>query len=1765
MLLGECLEEKDVDEPCVVGIRGGEEKSEYVGNKLLPSVKSPEPDRPVPDGKKKVRFACQFPWRQEVNKETPTNDKIPPSVGKSVSVPLQDAGVILRPPRSTPEPVKIILSQPLKTSNLDKDVCDTLKVKDFIFETIQAECQDLSDAGLAIIAELVSQKALSTCSGSPFLPTTDEVWAWAVELGLDNSARRPSSPARPPDSKESPAAVTSNKLGSLEMKDRPSLLLNFEEIGNKEVLFRGLASKRAWRASDCGQNLILGGRLRKNSCVLLAVAKSAGVDLGLLFSQVQQEAWECMAHHSGEQHTLVTPSQKVVLQHAHDFLTPDHMLDITALASFAPSCLMTSRLVIIQAVNPVSNEPKLFIIEPSSHQATNTAFVLLHKKHAWSVQPPVELRVTTNAQFANWRLVIESSGFEVSEHLYRSWRDFWNKSLPDFGFKEVPWPPSQLCPECKKPWFPQCVAEQGLKGGNLPSFSVSNQSGEGRQCGRRENDLDIYVDNRLLKGEKPTNNARELWAEKYWAFVKEAPEYSVQAWNQVQDITENLIAACDHSLVAAVSFLRGHEHPGRVVCEREDMSHLVHGMETLPPEIRDLLLRRASDGVPTYFPIPPPRVGEDRMHDSAVIREDEVRRTIYVEVQKGKTLIVSSEFRERFLKDYPCSPLARVPKYDAQGRERETGRVIRNHSYPRGRSVNDFATLPSEIEITLPKIQDLILDVLALKKVLPNNIPILLSKRDVNGAFEWVGLSADMTPYLGSFIQDPEQRGFGNSFAFPMRCTFGFIHSPSEWHLISMALDIAVSGTYMATPRRDGPWPITCRCYVDDLMLICPDLGWRPWIVSAEVQRVLEAFLGPGALNDKKLREEGQWSTKAVFLGFLLCTETETLSLSKEKLDKARFYLNEPKFNWGNKVVTIHDLQVLLGRLYHWTVVVRPAQCFLAGLLRMISKGGPLVVPGFDDDSAEDGWIRFWSDLQCLRLIFNQYENLIQVSITAPFLTTIDPIERLRRAQLGDKFYVIGTDATEWSIAGVFYEMNQGYRLQLPTSVLAAIRAAAAPSTTEGRAARRGRSLCMGVTELLAIVGSLLQWGSLLGEGVVVVVTDNQNVLRWVRSRGAKNLFAQALLRIITRLEILGGFQVWSEDIRSEENLLPDCLSRLFNSEGITDQQEIKRWNDLQKDRVTPITQVPLTWSFPSEWFNVENQGPSKWVMRLPGETEEAFFQWNPKVTSYHKKVTPGFISTTLPSVEKHNKGCNSFLSSQNSQNPSLSSKITPGSSLKNKIPQGFNLDKGQVANFPPDTAELCGRLPLNGEELVTHLQLVAAAVSQLDQAILAVNTRSKYDHDIKAWQDFQDLTGDPHLLEDHTVPILRQVEMLKNFIGYLGIVKGLRYTTILGYLSAIRYLHVQQGLSDPTSRPSVRNLIRGLKRLQGAMESKRPVTPAMLLYIHSHLNLQQAESTCLWAALVTGFMFLLRASEFLGEGTNDWDKDKVLLWRDLKWKVKGRYVADPRVADEVQITIRASKTDQFRSGTTRSLTLSHTTICVVTALRALYLSVHHPDPTLPVFYLPDVGIITRSYVGSVLRSAASELGEEVRGISTHSLRGGGATALWHQGRSVEEICFLGRWTSDCWKIYVHFTTRLLEGVATDLATASYQVIQTSVRNSLSSPPKVIPAGVLIRGVPQVGARWWDNASEFVVVGTYFSRSFRRRLTCYIPRSNWDSLKLPSSVSTSTLLEHLWTIECDLERSSPEEVCQWIKECFKSNPGQYGGLPLLTLGASGRS
>ena len=147
---------------------------------------------------------------------------------------------------------------------------------------------------------------------------------------------------------------------------------------------------------------------------------------------------------------------------------------------------------------------------------------------------------------------------------------------------------------------------------------------------------------------------------------------------------------------------------------------------------------------------------------------------------------------------------------------------------------------------------------------------------------------------------------------------------------------------------------------------------------------------------------------------------------------------------------------------------------------------------------------------------------------------------------------------------------------------------------------------------------------------------------------------------------------------------------------------------------------------------------------------------------------------------------------------------------------------------------------------------------------------------------------------------------------------------------------------------------------------------------------------TELFTACILGFFYLLRISEL-----------ENLKWGDMSVGIKDgkRYLS---------IKIKQSKTDVFRDGVVRSLVEVDSVLCPVkTFLEWKEMSYDTNNEKGNVF-----GINLRARVSAVMKTAALANGVFGQRIDTHSLRAGGATALYTQGVPLDVIQRWGRWKS---------------------------------------------------------------------------------------------------------------------------------------------------------
>ena len=1439
----------------------------------------------------------------------------------------------------------------------------------------------------------------------------------------------------------------------------PSVTISSSESHSLHLI--GFGGK--WVARDCGDNVIFGSAgNRRNACVFKAIGRVLPLTDWLVCLHTLRLAAE---FHQALPDPLPTGTPSRFTDFAHrtkDLVLENSPFDPITLVALSPPCLQAYRLVFLFVPSSdAASDPQVIVLTPpSSLDPISTGFILLFERHAWALTPLPGL-LSSESRFQHWLTAARASPIAISIMSYTDWPSFWRDSWPS---GPLPGPPPPL-----------------TTFGGLEELEVGSFPGSGGRALNQAGEIESTSTQSV--GASSTNLSGKLTqdiisaAKAYLVFQSRVPpEINPEIWEEAMRLGDLLATTCKHSIPMAIEALRSvADPPGSIVPERNlEMMEEFLKLEVLPKGLTEVKRDRAYNGVPSYFETPPLRQGPDCIQPSLRDHAVEGLNSIWEEYRTGKLFLISSKYREEYQVSLPNSPLARVPKHDARGNIQPKGRIIRNHSFPKGRSINDQATRPPPGEIKLPTIQHLVGDYLFLRSLFPHQ-RILFAKCDVSGAFQWVGLHSSMIPFMGSYVEGPPGTPYPEAFSFPTRCTFGFLQSPAEWDIEAKAIGTYIAATRFQHPRRDGHWEPISREYVDDVMLMAPDIGFRPELTMLTAENTIKGLLGPAAINLKKHSVEGKWSTTAILLGFEFDSVRGTISLSQEKLEKARRIVNDPKFNWGSKDMSKHDLQVLQGSLHHWSQACRPIQGFTSGLLRILSGEGNQVDPSWaSPESKAWAWERLWADIRCIRMILD-LPSLTGSPLTAPYLVALPPQMRMRLARQEDKFVVLGTDATEWSAAAVEFQEQRAVRTQLPDSVPAAIREAALKRGLRKGITRKGEAVCMAITELLSVLLGLLQWGYTYSGALVIVVTDNHSVLSWLRNRCAKNVYAQALLRLIIRMEIQGGYEIWTEDIRSEDNHLPDALSRLYDRQGQLDPTERAKWDHYCAARGGEIEIQEVTTAFPSEWFTSPRK--RNWTMLLPGESLTEKEKWDPGL-----QVLSGELDTPLPPLE------------------------TVGT-------------------------------PLSPKSLESLRERLEHAKSVLKDNALASNTHAKYGSAFSIWSDFRSLLNkEPYLRGDAR----ENAEEVLDFVAYEGVLRSLKHGTVQGYLTGIRHYHIDAGLGDVTKHPKIAATMKGLKKASGASIQKRPVTPQMLIFLAERVRASGSLRKRYTLGLaVMAFFFMLRGSEYSAISPGSFDGEKIIRRKDTRWKRNGKYINHFWLADEVEIHIRSSKTDQIGAGAFRAMKISGETLCVVKAMQEIYALGLTLEDSAPLAMMPDGVTITRDMISELLKEAAEELGEPIDEFSSHSLRRGGATALYSKGYSREEIMYMGRWKSDVWLRYAKMTQEKLSSASKDIATASYTLACAS---STLEAPRHHPSN-LDADLDRDMIAWYDpdpkDPGTFVLINTEHDMEEDRLLAHYIEVEVWDRVKRQLPRSPRGRVRELKKNHTVMV-SEPREVEEWI-------------------------
>jgi len=329
----------------------------------------------------------------------------------------------------------------------------------------------------------------------------------------------------------------------------------------------------------------------------------------------------------------------------------------------------------------------------------------------------------------------------------------------------------------------------------------------------------------------------------------------------------------------------------------------------------------------------------------------------------------------------------------------------------------------------------------------------------------------------------------------------------------------------------------------------------------------------------------------------------------------------------------------------------------------------------------------------------------------------------------------------------------------------------------------------------------------------------------------------------------------------------------------------------------------------------------------------------------------------------------------------------------------------------------------------------------------LADSTQKTYEQGWRWWELFCRRRGVNPVMYD---PANHKIDeqLLLDYVWRLYHNLHRAHGTIKLYLAAVKARHVCLGCPglEPLM-PRVYMTLDGIKRRQGGISRRKAVTVEMLRALHASLDIERDPGhAMIWSAVLLAWFFLLRSSEYAAPDGSASIGAKGVRGADLVPKLKGEPVGSFALADEVVLTIRGSKTDQFNRGEVRNHFRSgDNTLDVVGGLACYEKHAPHrfkgSEATNWLFRWAGGAPLTRAQVQAHLCVAAEQVGLKGEDLGSHSLRFGGASALYNAFRDTGMVQRWGRWASCCFQLYIWEARAAASGVSSEMIKADFNQI----------------------------------------------------------------------------------------------------------------------------
>ena len=619
-------------------------------------------------------------------------------------------------------------------------------------------------------------------------------------------------------------------------------------------------------------------------------------------------------------------------------------------------------------------------------------------------------------------------------------------------------------------------------------------------------------------------------AEAAYAYVREIDaieDAEAGTWRKVCAAGDRLLSAAGGVQEAATALWIAREKMGRNNLggvDDEELDGLLH--EDWLAYLREV----RAEGMPARFLGERSRV-KTKPHPRARANMSQVYQQLMKDVAKHRVLVVNH--LHVGLKHTISSPFEAVPKMLPNRTLSHEVRLVHDQ-----RLVNTGTDKELHPPAVQPFHQQVIRRILWLKARYPG-VKVVMAKKDVAGAFRllWVD-PRDVELFGGDVPWQPEEMGSGTAAQRPgdptgmtmlyLVSSFGFSGSPGEWTVWGRATEELHRVHKPEQTRRDGMVNFDGKILVDDMVLIEPCLGLRPWVSAETYQWGVMKLLGDKAVNALKDAEEGVYGPEQLVWGVAINADTERMSLPEARILKGAYLLQNAEFNYGEKTLTLKELQRFRGIANGWAAIItglrnelKAADLFLSGV-----DGGATIRPKVsedDDHREEQMWEDLWHLFEDCRWLCARSETWAE-KFGGDIREVLQPMERLAMPGQLRQVVFVSSDATLDVLAAIDWTTGHVCREELKCLEPWIVQ------VVESEQMRTDQKLAIHLGEMLSFVAFACKMGNLWMGKIVVYGGDNKVVYHWVNGRKSNVRAGRLLVRVLNMVEmrdrcrILGGW-----------------------------------------------------------------------------------------------------------------------------------------------------------------------------------------------------------------------------------------------------------------------------------------------------------------------------------------------------------------------------------------------------------------------------------------------------------------------------------------------------------------------------------------------------------------------------------------------------------------------------------------------------------------